>query len=87
MRVDIERLDELMNLAGQLAMGKARVGQIGARLKKALSEKSFAQVRDGVGDLFEAMRSARPRERRHSARRNEHADAADRAPCSDVSTA
>ena len=56
MRVDIERLDELMNLAGQLAMGKARVAQVGARLKKALSEKSLAQVRDGVGDLFETMR-------------------------------
>ena len=56
MRVDIERLDELMNLAGQLAIGKARVAQVGARLKKALSEKSLAQVRDGVGDLFETMR-------------------------------
>ena len=39
MRVDIERLDELMNLAGQLAMGKARVAQVGARLKKALSRE------------------------------------------------
>ena len=55
MRVDIERLDELMNLAGQLAIGKARVAQIGERLKKALTEKSLAQVRDGVGDLFETM--------------------------------
>lgn len=56
MRVDIDRLDELMNLAGQLAMEKARVTQVGATLKKALSEKSLAQVRDGVGDLFETMR-------------------------------
>ena len=56
MRVDIERLDDLMNLAGQLAMGKARVAQVGARLKKALSEKSLPQVRDGVGELFETMR-------------------------------
>ncbi len=56
MRVDIERLDDLMNLAGQLAMGKSRMGQVGARLKKALAEKNFAQIRDGVSDLFESMR-------------------------------
>jgi two-component system, chemotaxis family, sensor kinase CheA len=56
MRVDIDRLDELMNLAGQLAMGKARVAQVGARLKKALAENNLAQLRDGVGDLFESMR-------------------------------
>ena len=56
MRVDIARLDELMNLAGQLAMGKAGVAQVGTRLKQALSEQSWARVRDGVGELFEAMR-------------------------------
>ena len=39
MRVDIERLDQLMNLAGQLAIGKARITQIGDKLKKSVAEK------------------------------------------------
>ena len=43
MRVDIERLDELMNLAGQLAIGKAGVAQVGTRLKEAVSEQSWAR--------------------------------------------
>ncbi len=55
LRVDIERLDELMNLAGQLVIGKARITQIGERLKKSVSEKDFGDARDGVGDLFEAI--------------------------------
>ena len=33
-RVDIGRLDQLMDLAGQLVIGKARVTQIAERLKK-----------------------------------------------------
>ena len=55
LRVDIERLDELMNLAGQLVIGKARITQISDRLKKSVGEKDFADARDGVGDLFEAI--------------------------------
>ena len=55
LRVDIERLDELMNLAGQLAIGKARMTQIGDKLKKAVSERDMNQARDHVGDLFEAI--------------------------------
>jgi two-component system chemotaxis sensor kinase CheA len=55
LRVDIERLDELMNLAGQLAIGKARMTQIGDKLKKAVSERDMIQARDNVGDLFEAI--------------------------------
>ena len=55
LRVDIERLDQLMNLAGQLAIGKARMTQIGDKLKKSVGEKNFAEARDGVGDLFEAI--------------------------------
>jgi two-component system, chemotaxis family, sensor kinase CheA len=55
LRVDIERLDELMNLAGQLVIGKARITQISDRLKKSVAEKDLADVRDGVGDLFEAI--------------------------------
>jgi two-component system, chemotaxis family, sensor kinase CheA len=55
LRVDIDRLDQLMNLAGQLAIGKARMTQIGDRLKKAVAEKDVVCARDGVGDLFEAI--------------------------------
>jgi two-component system, chemotaxis family, sensor kinase CheA len=55
LRVDIERLDQLMNLAGQLAIGKARMTQISDRLKKAVSERDYVCARDGVGDLFEAI--------------------------------
>lgn len=55
LRVDIERLDELMNLAGQLAIGKARMMQISDKLKKAVSERDMIQARDNVADLFEAI--------------------------------
>jgi two-component system, chemotaxis family, sensor kinase CheA len=55
LRVDIERLDELMNLAGQLVIGKARITQISDSLKKAVADKKFLDARDGVGDLFEAI--------------------------------
>lgn len=55
LRVDIGRLDQLMNLAGQLTIGKARITQIGEQLKKAASEKDDAAVRDSIGDLFEAI--------------------------------
>ncbi len=44
-----------MNLAGQLVIGKARITQIGDRLKKSVAEKDFADARDGVSDLFEAI--------------------------------
>jgi two-component system, chemotaxis family, sensor kinase CheA len=55
MRVDIERLDQLMNLAGQLAIGKARITQISDKLKKSVSERDFISSRDDVSDLFEAI--------------------------------
>jgi len=39
-RVDIERLDELMNLAGQLVISKAQFTQIGEKLKTAFAGKN-----------------------------------------------
>ncbi len=51
----MERLDQLMNLAGQLTIGKARMMQLGGKLKKAVLENDFVHARDGVGDLFEAI--------------------------------
>lgn len=44
LRVDIERLDHLMNLAGQLVINKARFTQIGESLKSALIGKQSSQV-------------------------------------------
>jgi len=44
LRVDIERLDQLMNLAGQLVINKARFAQIGNSLKAALTGKQSSQV-------------------------------------------
>jgi len=40
LRVDIERLDQLMSLAGQLVITKARFSQIGLKLKRIFSDKS-----------------------------------------------
>ena len=60
LRVDVERLDRLMNLAGQLAIGKASVAQIGDNLKSLLEtaggkEEVLAQVRTCVNNLFETI--------------------------------
>ncbi len=44
LRVDIERLDHLMNLAGQLVINKARFRQIGESLKQALIGKQSTQL-------------------------------------------
>lgn len=46
LRVDVERLDRLMNLAGQLAIGKARVAQIGDKLKAAVVGSRSVQTID-----------------------------------------
>ncbi|MBN1910171.1 MAG: chemotaxis protein CheA [Pirellulales bacterium] len=48
LRVDIERLDQLMNLAGQLVINKARFSQIGEGLRAALSNKRANQAFDGI---------------------------------------
>ncbi|PHR95330.1 MAG: hypothetical protein COA78_30325 [Blastopirellula sp.] len=44
LRVDIERLDQLMNLAGQLVINKARFFQLGEGLRSALPHKQCAQL-------------------------------------------
>jgi two-component system chemotaxis sensor kinase CheA len=46
LRVDVERLDNLMNLAGQLAIGKARVAQIGDKLKTIVIHDKSPQILD-----------------------------------------
>ena len=49
LRVDIERLDQLMNLAGQLVISKARFTQIGDSLKNALINKQSQQAVNNLG--------------------------------------
>ncbi len=40
LRVDIDRLDQLMNLAGQLVINKARFSQIGSRIRSVSASKT-----------------------------------------------
>lgn len=55
LRVDIDRLDQLMNLAGQLVINKARFGQIGQQLKGLAASKHSAHVLTGVDYLLDKM--------------------------------
>lgn len=48
LRVDIERLDQLMSLAGQLVINRARFGQIGERLKGLSSVRMLAHSLAGA---------------------------------------
>ncbi|MEA1950597.1 MAG: chemotaxis protein CheA [Planctomycetota bacterium] len=52
-RVDIERLDQLMNLAGQLVINKARFTQIGDQLKAVTSNNQSTQA---LGNAFTALK-------------------------------
>jgi len=58
-RVDIDRLDQLMDLAGQLVINRAQFSQIGEKLAAVLacqqSLHAFSQARDVVRALFEAI--------------------------------
>ncbi len=59
LRVDIERLDHLMNLAGQLVINKARFSQIGKGLKSLTTSKqanhSLANVFGMVGRMSQEL--------------------------------
>ncbi len=54
-RVDIGRLDQLMDLAGQLVIGKARVTQIAERLKKVVANGASARTLSAVTAELEKM--------------------------------
>jgi two-component system chemotaxis sensor kinase CheA len=51
-RVDIERLDQLMNLAGQLVINKARFEQIGDKLKKTLAGRQSRNVLNDISAVL-----------------------------------
>ncbi len=55
LRVDIERLDQLMNLAGQLVINKARFTRIGDRLKNALAARQSSQAMRNVLGILEKI--------------------------------
>lgn len=56
-RVDIERLDQLMNLAGQLVINKARFAQLGDQLKGLSTRKQSVYSLANVGTLLENILS------------------------------
>jgi len=55
LRVDVERLDQLMNLAGQLVINKARFAQIGDNLKGLLSNRESSRVLRTVFSTLKKM--------------------------------
>ncbi|MCG8450884.1 MAG: chemotaxis protein CheW [Pirellulales bacterium] len=57
-RVDIGRLDQLMNLAGQLAINKARFSQISASMKRSVGTKSSANTINDMTRLVEQLRNS-----------------------------
>lgn len=58
LRVDIDRLDQLMNLAGQLVINKARFAQIADRLRGAVGMKRSVDVLSTVTTVLESMSTA-----------------------------
>ncbi|QDU75131.1 Chemotaxis protein CheA [Bremerella volcania] len=55
LRVDIERLDQLMNLAGQLVISKARFNQLGENLRDAVPHKQCQQWLDSTELMCQKM--------------------------------
>jgi two-component system chemotaxis sensor kinase CheA len=54
-RVDIDRLDHLMDLAGQLVINRAQFAQIGDKLRAAMGYKQSAQALNRVSAELERM--------------------------------
>jgi two-component system, chemotaxis family, sensor kinase CheA len=61
LRVDVERLDQLMNLTGQLVINKARLNRIGEGIKHAVPTKKAVQGMEQI--LLRATRIAHELER------------------------
>ncbi|MDX1964936.1 MAG: chemotaxis protein CheA [Pirellulales bacterium] len=55
LRVDIERLDQLMNLTGQLVINKARFGQIGHQLKSISARNQSTHALANISVALEKM--------------------------------
>ncbi|MFQ5462314.1 MAG: Hpt domain-containing protein [Phycisphaerae bacterium] len=57
LRVDQERLDQLMNLGGELVINKARFVQIHGRFRDVFDGKNHGYLVEGIGDRLEHLRS------------------------------
>ena len=61
MRVDIDRLDNLMNLAGELVVNRARfhqiAGQVSPTLRKASTLNRLRSLRAGAVEVLRGRRS------------------------------
>ncbi|RIK77852.1 MAG: hypothetical protein DCC68_16385 [Planctomycetota bacterium] len=55
LRVDIHRLDQLMNLAGQLVINKARFARVGEGMRTAMPTKQTTQAVDNVRSVLEGI--------------------------------
>ena len=60
LRVDIDRLDQLMNLAGQLVISRARFSQIGESLKTSMGSKQSMQTMNSISGALNRIISSNP---------------------------
>lgn len=58
LRVDIDRLDQLMNLAGQLVISRARFSQIGESLKASMGGKQSLQTMNSITGALNRIASS-----------------------------
>jgi len=61
LRVDIERLDDLMNLAGQLVISRARFFELGDKLKARAGDLRAVQLLRGIQDTLARVLSRNDR--------------------------
>ncbi len=61
LRVDIERLDDLMNLAGQLVISRARFFELGDKLKARVGDMRAVQLLRGIQDTLARVLSRNDR--------------------------
>ncbi len=57
-RVDIERLDHLMNLSGELVINKARFAQIAGSMRNRFQDKRIRSVLDSFNDRLSQLRQS-----------------------------
>ncbi|MFQ5489682.1 MAG: Hpt domain-containing protein [Phycisphaerae bacterium] len=57
-RVDLERLDQLMNLGGELVISKARLVQVESKLGTAFAGKSLVSLADDLSGRLHRVREA-----------------------------
>ncbi len=76
-RVDLERLDQLMNLGGELVINKARLVQIQSQLATAFAGKNLTSLADDLTSRIERLRDGLDRVRSTKHDRDVMADMSD----------